>query len=191
MVAVVLAPDCEFGFGLPNGSPELPSFSNEKVEEPFDGGCEFGFGLPNGSPEPPSFPNGSFEPPSSPQIRLTRSHTSDKSSVTVSRDSDTSRGRWVAAASGPAMRRSMRRRDATRRRGKIMRCSFPGGQGRLPPRRPDFRPPIQGAQKDGQLIRQKVQSADQRGQVAGRRAAMALAERAAATDEVPFDLHRI
>ena len=135
VVAVVLSPGCEFGFGLPNGSPELPSFSNGKMELP-----------------------------ARPKIRLTKSHASDKSPVTLSRGCHASCGRWVAAASGPAMRRNTRRRGATRRRGRIMRCSFPGGQGRRHNGCRTSALPIHGALKDGHLVRQKVQSADQRGQ---------------------------
>lgn len=56
-------------------------------------GCEVGFGLPNGSLELPSFSNGKVGVPARPKIRLTRTHASERSPVTVSRDSDTSRGR--------------------------------------------------------------------------------------------------
>lgn len=128
--------------------------------------AELGFGLPKGSLEPPSFANGKVELPACSQIRLMKAHASDRSPVTLSRDCHASYGRWVAAATGPAMKRNERRRGATRRRrGRIIRCSFPGGQDRRHHGGRASRPPIQGAPKDGQLIRQKVQFADQGGQV--------------------------
>src|SRR6185295_13134025 len=44
-----------------------------------------GFGLPNGSVEPPDFPKGSVELPAFPKIRLTKSHASERSPVTLRR----------------------------------------------------------------------------------------------------------
>ena len=68
----------------------FPDAGSAEVLSP---GCDVGFGLPNGSLEPPSFSNEKGELPARPKIRLMRSHASDRSPVTVSRDSDTSRGR--------------------------------------------------------------------------------------------------
>jgi hypothetical protein len=93
-------------------------------------GCVFGEGLPKGSLEPPAFLNGSVPPFAVPQMWLTKAQAAETSSVTLNRNGRASRNGWAAAATGPAVRRSARRRGATRRRGRIMRCSFPGGQGR-------------------------------------------------------------
>ena len=70
---------------------QLPDAGGITADVLLEGGCESGFGLPNGSMELPDFTNGSVEPPRS-KIRLTKTHASVRSPMTLSRDCHTSRG---------------------------------------------------------------------------------------------------
>jgi len=145
------------GAGLPKGSIPLPAFPNGSEELP---------SFPNGSDELPDFPNGSDEPPAFIQIRLTKAQASESAPVMLSPDGPAPRDRCpgVAAASGPATRRRVRRREsARRRRERVMLFSCPGGcAGRHHGCR-NSASFLDGVPKDRQLVPRTVQSAGSRG----------------------------